>query len=379
MFDYMMLRLIWWTILGVLLIGFAVMDGFDLGVAMLHPFVAKTDTQRRVVLNTIGPVWEGNQVWFILAGGATFAAWPYVYSVSFSGFYLAMMLVLVGLILRPVAISFRSKSGSANWRTTWDWIFFISGVLPSLLFGVAFGNLFVGAPFHFDRSLRVVYEGNLFGLLNPFSLLCGLVSLALLLMQGAAWLNVKADGEVAASSRRLGHRAAITLIILITVAGGWLSFGIDGYLITSQLDPTGPSNPLLKNVVNAPGGWIINYKLYPWSIAAPILAYLGAILMVIFTLAGKNRLSLVASSVSVAAVVLMAGFSLFPFIMPSSTHPDQSLTVWDASSSEMTLSLMLVATVFFLPIIFAYTAWVYSVLRGVITETAIQSGNDHYY
>ena len=379
MFDYMTLRLIWWAILGILLIGFAVMDGFDLGVAMLYPFVAKTDTQRRVVLNTIGPVWEGNQVWFILAGGATFAAWPYVYSVSFSGFYLAMMLVLVGLILRPVAISFRGKADSSVWRETWDWIFFISGVLPSLLFGVAFGNLFVGAPFHFDPTLRVVYEGNLFGLLNPFSLLCGLVSLALLFMQGAAWLNVKADGDVARNARRLGRRAAITLVILITVAGAWLSFGIDGYLITSHLDPAGPSNPLLKTVVNTPGAWVANYKLYPWSITAPILAYLGAIIMIIMTQAGKNRVSLLASSVSVAAVVLMAGFSLFPFLMPSSTNPDQSLTVWDASSSQMTLGLMLIATVFFLPIILAYTSWVYRVLRGVVTETAVLSGNDHYY
>ena len=290
-----------------------------------------------------------------------------------------MMLVLVGLILRPVAISFRSKTNSAVWRETWDWVFFISGVLPSLLFGIAFGNLFVGTPFYFDPTLRVVYEGDIFGLLNPFSLLCGLVSLALLLMQGAAWLNVKADGEVAVNARRLGRRAAITLVILITVAGGWLSFGVDGYLVTSQLDPAGPSNPLLKTVVNAPGAWITNYKLYPWSIAAPILAYLGAIFMIIMALAGKNRVSLVASSVSVAAIVLMAGFSLFPFLMPSSSHPEQSLTVWDASSSEMTLGLMLVATVFFLPIILAYTCWVYRVLRGVVTETAILSGNDHYY
>src|SRR5208337_2902201 len=179
MLDYGILRLIWWALIGILLIGFAVLDGFDLGVAMLHPFVARIDGERRVAMNAIGPVWEGNQIWFVLGGGAVFAAWPLLYAASFSGFYLAMMLVLIGFILRPVALTFRSKLDSGVWRASWDYAFFLSGLVPSLVFGVAFGNLLLGTPFHFDKSLQLFYEGDLLGLLNPFSLLCGLVSIAL--------------------------------------------------------------------------------------------------------------------------------------------------------------------------------------------------------
>ena len=155
MFTYEILRLIWWALLGILLIGFAVTDGFDLGAAILLPFVAKTDAERRVAINTVGPVWEGNQVWFILGGGAIFAAWPPLYAVAFSGFYLAMFLVLCALILRPVAFKFRSKLAHPTWRSIWDWALFVAGLVPSLVFGVAFGNVLEGAPFRFDETLRM--------------------------------------------------------------------------------------------------------------------------------------------------------------------------------------------------------------------------------
>ena len=168
--DYATLRLIWWLLLGILLIGFAVMDGFDLGVATLLPAVARTDEERRIVLNVIGPVWEGNQVWLILGGGAIFAAFPPLYAVSFSGFYIAMFLILVALILRPVGFKFRSKVPDPRWRAVWDWALFASGLVPSLVFGVAMGNVLLGVPFHFDDTLRVYYEGGLFGLLTPFAL-----------------------------------------------------------------------------------------------------------------------------------------------------------------------------------------------------------------
>jgi cytochrome d ubiquinol oxidase subunit II len=379
MFDYMTLRLIWWAILGALLVGFAIFDGFDLGVAMLHPFVAKTDAQRRVTLNVIGPVWEGNQVWFILGGGAAFAAWPPLYAVSFSGFYLAMLLVLLGLILRPVAITFRGKAQSPLWRAAWDWLFFASGLVPSLLFGVAFGNLLLGAPFHFDESLRVVYEGGLLGLLHPFALLCGLVSVAMLLMQGAAWLSGKSVGEVSARAARAGAVAAVVLVMLLAVAGLWVAVGVDGYRIESEIDFSGPSNPTLKTVSVSAGAWLLNYARHPWSMLAPALAFGGALAAAVTLAAGLRKIALLASSLSVAGVVTTAGFSLFPFLMPSSTHPGQSLTVWDASSSKMTLGIMLAATAFFLPIVLAYTSWVYYVLRGPVTEAAIEKGDDHYY
>jgi len=379
MFDYMTLRLIWWAILGVLLVGFAIMDGFDLGVAILHPFVARNDTQRRVLLNAIGPTWEGNQVWFILGGGAAFAAWPPLYAASFSGFYLAMLLVLLGLILRPVAITFRGKSESHAWRNAWDWLFFISGLIPSLLFGVAFGNLMLGVPFHFDQSLRVAYEGGLMGLLRPFALLCGLVSVVMIVMQGAAYLAQKAEGEISARARRIGAAAALGLVLLFTVAGIWVALAVEGFRVTSAVDPSGPSNPLLKTVTVGAGDWLYNYAAFKWPLAAPALAYLGALVAAVALALGARTLALLASSLSTAGVVTTAGFSMFPFLLPSSSHPDQSLTVWDASSSKTTLGLMLAAVVVFLPIILAYTSWVYYVLRGPVTESAIKKGEDFYY
>lgn len=379
MFDYMTLRLIWWAILGVLLVGFAILDGFDIGVAMLHPFVARNDTQRRVALNTIGPVWEGNQVWFILGGGAVFAAWPPLYAVSFSGFYLAMLLVLIGLILRPVALTFRDKRPETGWRETWDWLFFISGFVPALIFGVAFGNLLQGVPFHFDQALRATYEGGLLGLLNPFALLCGLVSVAMLTMQGAGWLSVKSEGEVSVRARRYGALAAILLVLLISTTGLWTMLGVEGYRIDGVIEHAGPSNPLAKSVTREAGAWLDNYRAYPWMIAAPTLAYAGALLAALAFAFSAPRIAFLASSLSVAGVATMAGFSMFPFLLPSSTHPSQSLTVWDASSSKATLSLMLIAVIVFLPIVLAYTSWVYYVLRGAVSEAAIRRGEDYYY
>jgi cytochrome d ubiquinol oxidase subunit II len=171
--DYYTLKLIWWLFVGVLLIGFALLGGFDLGVGTLLPFVGRTDTQRRVILNAIGPTWEGNQVWFITAGGALFAAWPMVYATAFSGFYWALLLVLFALFFRPVGFEYRSKVEDPRWRSAWDWGLFVGGSVPALVFGVAFGNLLQGVPFHFDVFLRSYYTGSFWGLLNPFALLAG--------------------------------------------------------------------------------------------------------------------------------------------------------------------------------------------------------------
>ena len=191
--SYDVLRVIWWLLLGILLVGFAVTDGFDLGAAALLRATGKTDVERRVVINTIGPVWEGNQVWLILGGGAIFAAWPMLYAISFSGFYLAMFAVLVCLIVRPVAFKFRSKRDSATWRNTWDWLLTLSGWGAALVFGVAVGNVLLGVPFRLTDDLRMFWEGGFFDLFTPFALLCGLVSLCMLLMHGAVWLVFKTE------------------------------------------------------------------------------------------------------------------------------------------------------------------------------------------
>lgn len=377
--EYGLLRFIWWAFLGLLLIGFAVMDGFDLGIAILQPFVARRDAERRVLLNTIGPVWEGNQVWFILGGGASFAAWPPVYATSFSGFYLAMFLTLAALILRPVAITFRGKLENAPWCRAWDWAFFVAGLVPALIFGVAFGNLFLGVPFHFDETLRVTYEGGLLGLLSPFALLSGLVSVAMLTMQGGAFLALKTEGAVADRATRAAIAAAFALVILFTVAGLWLARGIDGYVITSAIDPAGPSNPLAKSVAREVGGWLRNYAIHPWIALAPALGYLGSFGAVGLLRAGRTLLAFLASSLGVAGIVATAGMSLFPFLMPSSSDPRSSLTVWDSSSSQRTLFIMMIATLVFLPLIIAYTGWVFRVLRGKITTDAVEKNKEGLY
>ena len=375
--SYETLRLVWWLFLGVLLIGFAIMDGFDLGVGALLPFVAKTDEERRVLINTIGPTWEGNQVWFILGGGAIFAAYPLIYATAFSGFFVALILVLFALILRPVGFDYRSKLPNPRWRSTWDWGLFIGGFVPSLVFGVAFGNLLQGVPFHFDDSLRVHYEGNFFGLLNPFGLLVGVVSLSMLVMQGAAFLQLKTVGILRDRSRTALGMAALVFGVSFAAAGAWIALGIDGYVLTSFAGTEGASNPVAKEVIQKSGAWFSNYQTAPALWLVPGLAFLGA--FGAWRLApARPGLGFIASSVAVACTILTAGIAMFPFMMPSSLNPSHSLTVWDATSSLHTLRWMFWMVILFLPLIILYTSWVFRVLRGPVTVEQVRDSHELY-
>ena len=378
--SYEHLRLLWWLLLGVLLVAFAVMDGFDLGVGMLLPFAGRTDLERRTIINSVGPVWEGNQVWLILGGGAIFAAWPQLYAVSFSGFYLAMFAILVALILRPVAFKFRGKRDDVRWRTRWDWTLCMAGLVPALIFGVAMGNVLQGVPFRFAPSdMRIFYDGNLGGLLNPFALLCGAVSVAMLVMHGSAWLCIKTDGAVAARARRFGSWAALVTVLLYALAGALLWSSIDGFRITSAIVQDGPSNPLLKTAEHAPGAWFANYAAQPWLWLVPGLGLAGAALAAAGLRLRREWPALLASALAVACTVLSVGVSMFPFILPSSIDARASLTVWDSSSSHLTLFIMLVSSTIFLPLIVAYTSWVYAVLRGKVDVDAIEEARGHAY
>ncbi|MGK9042319.1 cytochrome d ubiquinol oxidase subunit II [Rhizobium sp. SA279] len=378
--DYEILRVIWWLLLGVVLIGFAVTGGFDLGTGALLPFVAKTDIERRVVINSIGPVWEGNQVWLILGGGAIFAAWPPLYAVSFSGFYLAMFATLFALILRPVGFKYRSKRESAAWRTGWDWALFIGGFVPALIFGVAIGNVLQGVPFHLNDDLRIFYDGTtLFELLNPYAILCGLVSVAMLIMHGAAWLVLKTDGPVAARARAFGSIAALGTTVLFALGGVFLWLGVDGYRFTSEVVTDGPSNPLSKTVEVAGGVWFANYAAHPWMMLAPALGFVFPLVAFVLLRARREVLALLSSSLAIFGIIATVGLTMFPFILPSSVDPKSSLTVWDASSSHMTLFIMLVVALIFIPIIVAYTSWVYRVLWGKVDEKAIRDDSGHAY
>jgi cytochrome bd ubiquinol oxidase subunit II len=374
--DYETLRLIWWALLGVLLIGFAVMDGFDLGTAALLPFVARTDAERRVAINAVGPVWEGNQVWFILGGGAIFAAWPPLYAAAFSGFYLAMFLVLCALILRPVGFKFRGKLKDARWRSFWDWSLCVSGIVPSLVFGVAFGNLFEGVPFGFDPDMRFHSTITLLSLLNPFALLVGAVSLSMIVLHGAAWLNYKTRGAVADRAARVMPYAAAAFTILFAAAGVWL-LRIGGAHITSLVDPDGPSNPQWKTVVVETGAWLSNFRGHVLLWLVPVGAIVAAWIAVLLR---KRRLgAFLFSALVPLCTIATAGAALFPFLLPSSSEPGMSLTVWDASSSKLTLAIMLGAVALFLPIIIAYTGWVYRVLRGPVSAEQIAGDSHGHY
>jgi len=379
LFDYATLKLIWWMLVGALLVGFAILDGFDLGVGTLLPFVARGDSERRVALNTVGPTWEGNQVWFITAGGATFAAWPLVYAAAFSGFYAALILTLFALFFRPVGFDYRSKVEDPRWRRFWDWGIFAGGTVPALVFGVAFGNLLQGVPFHFDAEQRVFYTGSFIEMLNPFGLLAGVVSVAMLAMHGASFLVLRTEGELQARARRAGLIATVIFLVAFAAAGVVIATLIDGYRITAMPPENASFIPLAKTVVRARGAWLDNYSQHSWTLIAPLAAFAGALAAQLASARRRVGAAFVLSSLAVAGVVLTAGFALFPFIMPSSSDPSSSLTVWDAVSSRRTLQVMFWGTLLFLPIVLAYTTWAYHVTRGKVTVRQVEEGSHGLY
>ncbi len=372
LFDYEILKLIWWAFIGLLFIGFAIADGMDMGVGNLLPLIGRTDMERRIMINTVGPHWDGNQVWFITAGGAIFAAWPMVYAAAFSGFYFAMLLVLFALFFRPLAFDYRSKLEATAWRRGWDWGLFIGSFVPPLVFGIAFGNLMLGVPFHLDDFMRPYYTGHFWQLFHPFALLCGLVGVAMITLQGATWLQLRTTGELAARAARWARYSGIATFALFALGGIWLALGVDGYRIVQMADPGEILTPMMKKVEVVAGGWLENYSREPLTLLLPVAGLGGTALAV--WLSGRNRpgLAFFFSSLAVAGIILTAGASLFPFILPSSTHPDLSLTVWDATSSPGTLNVMFWATVIFLPVILGYTIWNYHKMWGKVTEQEIE-------
>jgi cytochrome bd ubiquinol oxidase subunit II len=379
LFDYGTLRLVWWVLLGVLLIGFALTDGFDLGSLILLPFVARRDSERRIVVNAIGPVWEGNQVWLILGAGAIFAAWPMVYATAFSGFYPAMIVALAGLVIRPVAIIYRSKMDGGTWRAIFDWLMVIASFVPALIFGVAIGNVIQGAPFRFDtNSMQLIYEGNFIGLLNPFALLTGLLSVCMITMHGGAYLSIKTEETIAFRARIAGFVSALLVMALFVAAGVWVALFIKGYLLLSAASPDGESDPIAKMVSRSNGAWFANYGAAPWLMAAPAMGFFAAASAAIGFARGRDRMALIASGISVFGIIATVGVSMFPFILPSSLDPRSSLTLWDASSSKATLLTMLAATVIFLPLILIYTTIIYRVLRGRVTGADVEADHGSY-
>lgn len=377
--DYETLKLIWWALVGVLLIGFAVTDGFDMGVGTLLPWLGKTDSERRVIINSVGPHWEGNQVWFVTAGGALFAAWPMVYASAFSGLYTALIITLLALFLRPVGFDYRSKLDNPTWRSRWDWALFVGSVVPPVIFGVAFGNLFLGLPFDLDEYLRPSYQGGLFGLLTPFPLLCGVLSLAMLVMHGGVWLGMKSEGELRARANRATIVAGAVSAILFGIGGIWIATGIDGMVILAMADPNTAPDPLAKTVQMMEQGWLQNFATYPLLSALPLLGLGLPFITAILASRQREGLAFLTSSLAVTSIIATAGIALFPFVMPSSLNPSHSLTVWDATSSALTLNIMLMVACVFVPLVLGYTIWSYAKMWGRISTAHIEQHSHSMY
>ncbi len=329
----MELSLVWFILIAVLWTGYLVLEGFDFGVGMLMPFVAKNDQGRRVALNTIGPVWDGNEVWLLTAGGATFAAFPEWYATLFSGFYLPLLLILLALIVRAVAIEYRGKIDDTQWRRRWDLAIIVSAWVPAILWGVAFGNIVRGVPI--DSASQ--YTGNFFTLLNPFSLLGGVVTLMLFLSHGAIFLSLKTAGEISERSQELAKRFSLAAIVL---AGAWAVWAQLAYSVT-------------------------------WTWAAVGVAAIA--LVATWWSAVKERFgyAFIFNAVAIIAAVVLIFGSLYPDVMPSSTDPAFSLTVHNASSSDYTLKVMTWVAALLTPVVLAYQAWTYWVFRKRLSVDSI--------
>ena len=378
MLDYEILRIIWWVLVVVLLIGFAVTDGFDMGVTALLPVAGKKEVEKRIMINSIAPHWDGNQVWLLTAGGAIFAAWPIVYSVAFSGFYIALFLVLAALFFRPIGFEYRAKIDNPTWRSVWDWGLFAGGFVPALVFGVAFGNLLQGVPFELNELSQATYTGSFFALLNPFALLCGVLSLAMLMTHGANWLQMKTTEELRDRARSVSQIGAIVTLITFVLAGAWLYFK-EGYVVTSVVDHFAPSSPMNKEVAVETSAWFRNFNEMPILWIFPALAVVAALLNAAFSKANRCGFAFFFSALTMAGVIITAAVSMFPFVMPSSSDPEQSLLMWDATSSELTLTLMLIFALIFVAISLVYTIWSYSKMFGRLDANFIDENKHSLY
>lgn len=375
---YVVFKVLWWLLLGVLLMGLAIMVGMDMGVGTILRYVGRSDTDRRVALNIIGPHWDGNQVWFILGGGAIFAAWPMIYATAFSGLYVVMLLLLWTMIIRPVGFEYRSKLDSPTWRNVWDWALFVGSFVPMLIFGAAMGNALQGFPFHFEWNMTSVYTGSFLSLFNPFAILAGLLSVAMAMYMGAAMIMNRAEGELFERSRRVLLFAGPVALVLFTIAGIWVSL-MPGFSISHAV-AAADSNPLDPRVQVSlqAGAWLANFKAYPLLWGLPLLTYIGVMLGSIAARVGKSHFAWWMGALAWIGILGTVGAAMFPFMMPSVSVPSQSLTVWNASSSLRTLIWMTGWTVVFVPAILAYTSWAFWVMRGKVKAEHVEA-DEHAY
>jgi len=374
---YATLQVIWWLLLGVLLIGSAVMVGMDMGVGTILRYVGRNDLERRVALNVIGPHWDGNQVWFILGGGAVFAAFPLIYATAFSGFYVVMLLLLWAMIMRPLGFEYRSKLPSPGWRNAWDWALFVSGFVPMVVFGAAFGNLFRGVPFHFDWTLTSTYTGSFLALLNPFAILCGVLSASLSVAMGAITVTNGASGVMADRARTLAQLGWVLGIVLFAIGGFWVA-RLPGYVLGHFPGAGVAQTPLQQHVSLADGAWLANFRAHGVLWLVPAAGFLGMLASLFAVGAGRSYWAWWLGALAWLGVIGTAGVALFPFLLPNASVADQSLTVWNASSSRLTLTWMLGFALVFVPLVLWYTSWAFYVMRGKVDPSQI-ANDEHAY
>ena len=365
---YVVLKVIWWLLLGVLFMGIGIMIGQDMGVGTSLRYLGRTDHERRAVLNMIGPHWDGNQVWFVLGGGAIFAAFPTVYATLFSGLYIVMLLLLWSMIIRPLGFEYRNKLDCPKWRERWDWMLFLSGFVPMLVFGTAVGNALMGFPFRFNDIMQSFYPHGFgfYTLFNPFSvIICGLMAVALSLYQAGAMVSLRSEGIILARAKRMMGAAVAVAIVLFTVGGIWLS-QLNGYAPSGLIDPAMPANPLASSATMVKGAWLHNFFAHPALFIVPILVYIALLAGLWFARRNRPQWAWWSGAIAWMATIGTLGAAMFPMLAPSYANINQSLTVWNASSSLRTLAWMLGFAVLFIPLILFYTSWAFRVMRGKI-------------
>jgi cytochrome bd ubiquinol oxidase subunit II len=330
----MTLQIVWFLLVGVLLTVYAVLDGFDLGVGILQRLIGKTEAERRAMIGSVGPFWDGNEVWLLTGGGAIFAAFPQVYATVFSGFYLAMMLVVLGLMFRAVAIEFRNKVSGARWRNAWDWAVAIGSLVPALLFGVAIGNIVSGVPIDAQRN----FAGTFFTLLTPYTLLVGALGLVMFILHGALYLNLRLEAPLAARAERAARVAWVVFIVLLVV--------VTAATVVSY-------SPRLNNFLS-----------YPVSLLMAILLVAGLAYIGRSLIANNKGRAFISSVVTIASLMGILGLTLFPNMLPASNDAANSLTIYNSSSSQLTLQIMLILAAVGVPIVLVYTVIVYRIFLG---------------
>jgi cytochrome d ubiquinol oxidase subunit II len=375
---FFVFKMVWWVLLGIVLMGLGSMVGMDMGVGALLRYVGRTDTERRVALNIIEPHWDGNQVWFVLGGGALFAVFPLIYSTAFSGLYVVMLLLLWSMIVRPLGFEYRSKLQSPAWRNTWDWVLVVSGIVPMFVYGVIIGNMLLGVPFHFDWDLTSFYTGSFLSLFNPFAILCGLLSLSMSAYMGGVMLVGRSEaGPLQDRAQRAASIAIVVALVLFTIGGFWVAH-LDGYRIVHAPAAGAEQTPLQQTIEMVNGAWFDNFRSVPALWLIPALGYVGMLLGFPLVRARRTTPAWWAGALAWVGVIGTVGVAMFPFLMPSSSNPSQSLTLWNSVSSRTTLMWVTGWTAVFLPAIMTYTSWCFYVMRGKVKAERVAS-DPHAY